>query len=772
MPSRRLTLAAILLILIALPAATFRAGAPAPGKVERQPLEAQVKRVLDTLELLGSPLPKEDNEALQTAFKDKDDARAVAAIQRTLDRHCLALVRIAGPNKLQTRPGPARAALAEQGWRVFLVRVDNPSGVKQVQLRPTSPNALPMFSRSSGKPDPKVMSVGESRKRFLDLAMHNTQPLLPSLSGLEVEYRVLQVYCRDAGRKEAELGFALFPDASAKKQVAASNLMPLVVDSTPAVLVQLRVQDHDGKPVTAAFTFRDGQGRVYPSLSRRLAPDFGFHPQIYRHDNETVSLQPGTYTVTWTRGPEYLVGTRKIIVPPGPSHSERFRLQRWIFPRGRGWYSGDHHIHAAGCAHYESPTEGVAPEDMMRHVLGEDLNVGVCLSWGPCWYHQKRYFEPKKDKAAHYPVHPLSTPTHLLRYDVEVSGFPSSHCGHICLLRLKEQDYPGTRVIEEWPSWDLPIFKWARAQGGVIGFAHSGWGLDVGPTQELPNYTVPPMSGIGANEYIVDITHDLCDFISTVDTPSIWELNIWYHTLNCGYRCRISGETDFPCIYGERVGLGRSYVHLPGKLRFEDWAEGIKKGRCYVSDGKSHLMDFTVNGLGVGVNKSEVRLKGPGKVQAKVSVAALLEPAPTKETEAIRKARWDHRPYWDLERCRIGKSRKVPVELIVNGTAVARQEVEADGNERQVNFEVPIKKSSWVAVRILPSSHTNPVFVVVDGKDIRASKKSAEWCLAAVEQCWKQKSPRIRQAEQAAAEAAYDHARKAYRRIITESAAD
>ena len=85
----------------------------------------------------------------------------------------------------------------------------------------------------------------------------------------------------------------------------------------------------------------------------------------------------------------------------------------------------------------------------------------------------------------------------------------------------------------------------------------------------------------------------MCDFISTVDTPSIWELNIWYHTLNCGYRCRISGETDFPCIYGERVGLGRSYVHLDGKLDFDQWVEGIKQGRCYVSDGKSHLMDFT-----------------------------------------------------------------------------------------------------------------------------------------------------------------------------------
>ena len=143
-----------------------------------------------------------------------------------------------------------------------------------------------------------------------------------------------------------------------------------------------------------------------------------------------------------------------------------------------------------------------------------------------------------------------------MRYDVEVSGFPSSHAGHVVLLRLTEDDYPGTKRIEDWPSWDLPIFKWGKEQGGVVGFAHSGWGLAV-PAKSLPTFEMPAFDGIGANEYIVDVTHDACDFISAVDTPFVWELNIWYHTLNCGFTTRISGETDFPCIYGERVGLGR-----------------------------------------------------------------------------------------------------------------------------------------------------------------------------------------------------------------------
>jgi hypothetical protein len=779
MTGRRL----LLVVAVVVFASTTVAGELPKVKVERQPLAAQARRVSEALTLLGEPLPDADRQAILDAATAKDENKAVEAIQTVLDKRCLAGIHITAGKKLETQAGPAKPQLAEQGWRVFLVKVHNELALANVELSVSSPNALPLTKRSSGKADPQVVSVGEVGKRFLDVMMFNGQPLVRLLSGLVLEYRIVQIYCRDSGRKEGALQFQLI---DGKNVVTTGEPQPFLVESAPAVLVRLRVVDddgrmeRDGRPIVGAFTFTDSLGRIYPSPSRRLAPDFNFHFQIYRADGETIALQPGKYTVAYTRGPEYQTLKKTITVPAGPTHQEEFRLQRWVHPATKGWYSGDHHIHAAGCSHYESPTEGVTPEDMMRHVLGEDLNVGCCLSWGPCWYHQKRYFSGK--------VHSLSTPTHLLRYDVEVSGFPSSHCGHICLLRLREQDYPGTKLIGDWPSWDLPIFKWAKGQGGVVGFAHSGWGLapenSTDPTAvQLPNYILPKMDGIGANEYIVDVTHGACDFISTVDTPALWELNIWYHTLNCGYRCRISGETDFPCIYGERVGLGRSYVHLDGPLDFDAWTEGIKRGRCYVSDGKSHLMDFTVNGLGVGKSNSEVKLAEPGTVEINANVAAWLEPKPTPETERIRRAPTPtkgnssyetlvSKPYWDVERARIGDTRKVPVEVVVNGRSVARKEIIADGSKQEVTSRVPIETSSWVALRIFPSSHTNPVFVLVGDKPIRASKRSAEWCLKAVDQCWRQKKRAIRKPELAEAEKAFDHARDAYKKILAETTQD
>lgn len=64
-----------------------------------------------------------------------------------------------------------------------------------------------------------------------------------------------------------------------------------------------------------------------------------------------------------------------------------------------------------------------------------------------------------------------------------------------------------------------------KAQNAVTGFAHSGMGLAVA-TSALPNHDMPGFDGIGANEYIVDVTHDAVDFISAANTPWHSELNI------------------------------------------------------------------------------------------------------------------------------------------------------------------------------------------------------------------------------------------------------
>jgi len=724
-------------------------------QTDTQPLLAAVRRLVDAMAFLGEPFSDADRARLEAAGSLTAAPDVVAEIERVLDPRCLVAVRINPESRVSVERATAPAQLVEQGWRAFLMKVRNEAGVTGV-LAAESPQARPVYRAGTGSPlAPQSVLPADIADRWLALTTYGAKPMEPQLSGVALEYRIVLLYSRDRGRREAQIGATV---GAGTPDIGFRNRTAVLFEIAPSRDVTLRVRDETGRPTMASFLIQDKVGRVYPARSKRLAPDFFFQDQIYRSDGETVRLPDGEFTVTCGRGPEYVPETRPVTI--GSSNASLdVALRRWIDPASQGWYSGDHHIHAAGCSHYESPTEGVRPEDMMRHVLGEALSVASVLNWGPSYYHQRQFFEGKD--------HKLSTASTLLRYDLEVSGFPSSHCGHLVLLRLRDQDYPDARQIEDWPVWDLPILKWAKAQGAVTGFAHSGLGLQV-KSRELPNYEMPNFDGIGANEYIMDVTHDVVDFISTADTPFVYELNIWYHALNCGFRTRVSGETDFPCITDDRVGGGRSYVHLPQGLTYDAWCEGVREGRSYVSDGFSHLMDFAADGLEAGTRGSELRLERPARVRATARVACLLPARPVRDIAPDSPSR----PAWSPEYARVAESRDITVEMVVNGRPVATRRVVADGALRDVAFDVAVERSSWIALRILGSAHTNPIFIVVNERPIRASRRSAAWCLQAVDQCWSQKSRRIGGGAREAAQRAYDHARGRYRQILSECEVD
>ncbi len=260
---------------------------------------------------------------------------------------------------------------------------------------------------------------------------------------------------------------------------------------------------------------------------------------------------------------------------------------------------------------------------MFRQVQGEGLNVGCVLTWGPCFEYQRQYFNAEADM--------FGTADTLLKYDLEISGFGSQALGHVCLLNLTDQTYPeseGTKT-SGWPTWTTPVMRWAKEQGGYAGYAHSASGLAIDPTsasqrliqqydadrdgslqreevadallpaaydeinrdgdmrlsfeeliqshqqaaEQLPNFAIPEMNGVGAMEICVSTVAGVCDFISAMDTSRIQEWNTWYHLLNCGFPLKVSGETDFPCMSSRRVGKGRVYVHLgkDAKLDFGQW---------------------------------------------------------------------------------------------------------------------------------------------------------------------------------------------------------
>src|SRR5262249_11446059 len=617
-----------------------------------QPLAANVKRLLQALDYLGAPLPAERSQALKAACHDHDAVK----IQRLLDPHVLLAVHVNPEVRVKVARGPAKAAIQQVGFTPVLIKVINDSTATK-PLRISSPQAGTTYAgmaRLSMTRKDQLHLLTDSKyrpdkERFLHVEIFTSQPMTPNLSGLKVEYAIALIYSSDAGKREATIGFDV---GQGTQDLGFRAETPVLFDVRPAVPVKLSITDYDGKPTVGRFTLRDKAGHIHPQQARRLAPDLFFQEQIYRNDGDIVLLPPGEFTMYYSRGPEYRLLKKTIVVPAEGKVNVSVKLERWIDTGAYGFFSGDHHIHAAGCAHYTTPTEGVMPGDMYLQVKGEGLNVGCLLTWGPCYDFQRQFFEPKP--------HKLSEPFTVLKYDIEVSGFGSQALGHVCLINLRDQSYPGSggTSTKGWPTWTTPVMRWAKSQGAITGYAHSASGLQIDPSAatrrliaaldkdgdgklsraeakagllpetfeqsdadkdgfltateleaahqraagRLMNLAIPVLDGVGAQEIFVTAAQDLCVLISAMDTARIPEWNCWYHIMNCGFPLKVSGEPDFPCMSGSRVGQGRVYVQL-GKVKrvdFADWCTGLAKGRSYVSDGYGHALEFTVQGRSAG----------------------------------------------------------------------------------------------------------------------------------------------------------------------------
>src|ERR1051326_3392700 len=106
-----------------------------------QPFTAQIRRLTEALESVGSPLDEKTQASLKEALVEKNITNAIQKIQSALDAHCLFAVIIIPEMSVKVDPGPPKPELAEQDCRNFLVKVENDSG-PTAPLQAVSPNAV------------------------------------------------------------------------------------------------------------------------------------------------------------------------------------------------------------------------------------------------------------------------------------------------------------------------------------------------------------------------------------------------------------------------------------------------------------------------------------------------------------------------------------------------------------------------------------------------------------------------------------------------------
>ena len=207
--------------------------------VERQPFVAATRRLVEAMDFAGAPFSEEIRQKITDAAALPEDKDAIKQLQLILDPLCLAFVNINAESRVKVAEGPVAKELMQQGWRAFLIKVHNEAGINPV-LAAESPNALPVYERGKGaREEPrtkeKLVNPEDVSDRFLDLSMLQREPLKDKLSGLLVEYRVLLLYSRDAGQREASLSFHI---GAGTQDIGFRNAVPILFACKPAVTVK------------------------------------------------------------------------------------------------------------------------------------------------------------------------------------------------------------------------------------------------------------------------------------------------------------------------------------------------------------------------------------------------------------------------------------------------------------------------------------------------------------------------------------------------------
>lgn len=292
-----------------------------------------------------------------------------------------------------------------------------------------------------------------------------------------------------------------------------------------------------------------------------------------------AELKPGRYRLTVERGKEYFPLESEILVGDAAAESLKLPLCRWIHLAGRGWFSGDTHLHRELA---ELPVV----------MMAEDLNVAFPLTY---WVTQAFTPPGSGDKNLRG-----SLPEQLIRVDDTHVIWPRNTEYEIFSINGRRHTLGGVFVLGHQgvlragvpPLADM--LAQARAEGALLDLdKHSWpWAMALPPllgvqlyelsnnhlwrsefgftkwTPPAPPHLLPPFGGDGGTER---------EWIG-------YTLGNYYTLLNCGFPMRPTAGTANG-VHPVPAGFGRVYVHLPDGFSYEAWKQGLDQGRSFVTTG-------------------------------------------------------------------------------------------------------------------------------------------------------------------------------------------
>ncbi len=300
---------------------------------------------------------------------------------------------------------------------------------------------------------------------------------------------------------------------------------------------------------------------------------------FYSDGTSTLSLPRGHYRWRVLKGNEYRIAAGAFDVGDGASSDQTIKLMRWCDMAGQGWYSSESHLHIA------RPTADVNPS-ISQWMQAEDLHVVNLLQNG----NSRMFFACPQ--YAHGKDGLFRQGDFIVAAGQENPRTPL--LGHALILNAREPiNFP-----DQYLNYTL-FWEEAERQGALAGRCHFGQARIDG--QRTP---------VGL---AIDLPDNLLHCVEVIQQDTGY-YDFWYDAMNLGARLTPIAGTDYPCMRA-LPGRERFYVHVDGDFSYAAWADGIRKGRTFATNGP--VIEFTVEGNQVG---DEITFDRPRslKIEARV----------------------------------------------------------------------------------------------------------------------------------------------------------
>jgi hypothetical protein len=326
---------------------------------------------------------------------------------------------------------------------------------------------------------------------------------------------------------------------------------------------------------------------------------YNIYPGFYSEEDGTFvrELEPGAYTLTVTRGFDYLSQTHAIAIRENSRLQIEIALEPWVPLRELGWVNGDGHAHLYTDNH---------PDDAMLATVRK-----ICRAQGIDFISTNQGWGGYNDDNWQEGYAKFSDEKFLLHYGAEM---PKYRTGHTWWLGLKSCRHYFESTMDtvyenryfqspQGTSWDfnaqpfphipavelIPRFKQAEGAAALIAHPTSWWWQKRGAIEK---YTTNVCEHLAFSLLAGNIWDGMV--VMGYDRDHYFYQNLWFHVLNEGYRLAPVAELDGG--YGPNnkfpYGTMRVYYQAGKEVSMQNIVDAVKRGRTFVTSGPIVFADI------------------------------------------------------------------------------------------------------------------------------------------------------------------------------------